>query len=908
MADVTKEKIIQINTKGAEKNVKTLKQQIKELRDQLGQLEKGTAEYDAVAKQLADTNQRQIEINEAMKYSNQDVGATLGNLARISAGVIGAIQGVNAVMQMFGASEEDAAKATQKLQQSMALIQSIAAIDTASKALKGLTVSFGNLSKNVTKTTAAEALETKQIKINTTAKNANARATTMMTTRTNAARTAVTTLTTGIKSMTKALLTNPFTMLLAGASAAIMVITNLIEKNKEAKEAVEEQRKAEEERNKAWRDMPNDFTMVENSVKWANSGMEELTNSTSKLYNEIQDVAGEIQRNDPKNKMNAWKMAFDQVYRDAVKQGDKTKQQLIELTRLQWEYYNVRKANYENDAEYYKAQQAALAKLYAAYAAQTKSNTTNGVVKTIKELIEEFKKLYKELLTEEFNWSSYKSVFNGFYNEAEIQLDKINHLIKSNDLNKALSDQFKEALEVDNGELTKFKKFDITLDLIFDKKQLESLEKELENEEETLAKFTSGETKATQKALDAQKKKVAQLKEQIATYNELAETVIKYLDAVDTERKKNGEEATKKREQEIEREKQLYLDYWTDVLNNNPWTEINNTLATTESSLEKVNTQLNEINQEQEDLVAKGIYNRETNQRLDEIAEKRIELEKQQRELERKLEETNHQIRLKYIDEEYQLEKDNAAKLVQDLNNQRSARGGGVTDYNTDVDILNLQLQGINNQKNNVEQYYQQIMATVAEGTDQWIQLEIEKQAALDKLEEDGATKRVEIAQAEFERKAKIQQTYMNALSSVTSEISSLLGERMNAYEQDSKEYKRLQIAQATINTLSGTLAAFVSGFQSGIPWPGNLSLATLLGGLVFATGLESINNIKNESLKNSATATATSGNFGEYDTLSYMNDVDLLDSITDQRVYVTENDITSTQNRVRVRESDATF
>ena len=142
MADTTKEKILKINTQGAEKNVKSLKQQIRELKEQLAGLEKGTAEYNAVSKQLADTNQKQIEINEAMKYSNKDLGATLGNLTNVAAGVIGAINGINAVMALMGDDSEAAQEAMKSVQLTMAVIQGLGAVDTARKSLEGLSNAF----------------------------------------------------------------------------------------------------------------------------------------------------------------------------------------------------------------------------------------------------------------------------------------------------------------------------------------------------------------------------------------------------------------------------------------------------------------------------------------------------------------------------------------------------------------------------------------------------------------------------------------------------------------------------------------------------------------------------------------------------------------------------------------------
>lgn len=180
MADVTKEKVISINTGKAEKNVKSLKTQIRELKEQMSQLEKGTAEYDKVSKQLADTNQKQIEINEAMKYSNKDLGATLSNLTTVSAGVVGSISAINGVMNLMGVEGEEAQKAMMKIQSLMAIVQGLSAIDKAIKAVKGLTVAFKSFnstrlvtSGSTATATAAEALETKTLADNTAATEAN---------------------------------------------------------------------------------------------------------------------------------------------------------------------------------------------------------------------------------------------------------------------------------------------------------------------------------------------------------------------------------------------------------------------------------------------------------------------------------------------------------------------------------------------------------------------------------------------------------------------------------------------------------------------------------------------------------------------------------------------------------------
>lgn len=990
MSDTTKEKIISVNTAGATKNVKSLKTQIRELKEELAGLEKGTAEYDAVAKKLADTNQRQIEVNEAMKYSNQDIGATFSNLTRVTAGVIGAIQGVNVVMQAFGASEEDAAKATQTLQQTMALIQSLSAIDTARKALHGLTVAFGDLGKaenvaatesmaaaenhlntQIEETSAALGVESGQIDKNTASKAANVAAT-------NKGTTATVGMAGGFSKLAKAL--NMSKLALGGwiavITAAVTAIVILIKRHKELEE---EQRLAFAEATRwsvnagqsvaevigKYDLLKKSYTDAkaagENMTKWTKehtSALKEL-NMENTTQNQLEDIF--INKTDEfvtaltKRYVAEWKLKAAQdeyisnlkqikIYQDSFDPNTwLSLQQKITLDvngeKITKTYEEWRKDAQDAQARNEKlmSQLGGLTKEFTDAGDELKkfginfNNTVKTTGMTVKQLIEEFKKLYKEILNESLNWRNYKSIFNGFYNEADQMLDKIKHLIKINgfEINKVLSKQFLDELELENGELTRLSKFDITLDFIFDKDALKKLEDELAAEEETLRKYSEGEEKVTNAQLEEQKKTVNGIKLKIAAYNELAETVVKYLALVEAERDKYGETATKKKAAALEKERQIYLTYTTDIRSRNPWAELNHTLDQTESELEDVKTELAEINAEEADLMKKGLYNKESIERYREIAEKREELQKKASDLERTLEENNYQIRLKHINDKYEEEKKKAEKLNQELENSRNAKGGGVVDYNTDVDILTNEYNAIISQMGNVESYfdteienakkkYQELLSTVVEGSDDFLKiererdeqltlLEIEKQAALTELEQDGADKRAQIAQAEFERKAKIQKAYVNSLTAITGQISNLIGEQMNAYDQDSKKYKDLQIAQATINTISGMLSAFVSGFQSGIPWPGNLILAGVLSGLVYATGRQSIENIKNESLRNN-TSDAATGNFGDYDTLSYMNSVDLIDTIQDQRVYVTENDITTTQNRVQVRESEATF
>ena len=159
-----------------------------------------------------------------------------------------------------------------------------------------------------------------------------------------------------------------------------------------------------------------------------------------------------------------------------------------------------------------------------------------------------------------------------------------------------------------------------------------------------------------------------------------------------------------------------------------------------------------------------------------------------------------------------------------------------------------------------------------------------------------------------IDRAVSAVNTYMNVFSSVTSSISSILQEQMNKYDENSEEYKQLQVTNSWITTLSGTLGAFMSGFQSGIPWPYNLIVAAAMGATTFAAGATQISNIQNGTHSNALTSSAKSSGQSTYETEVFSQQTDLLGKIKDTKVVVLESDISNTQRRVNVRETNSTF
>lgn len=158
MAELTKTKVIDIQTGSATKNVDNLtksfvplKKQIKELRDEMGQLEQGTNEYNQAALKLADLQQRQVEVAEAAKYSNKDFGAVMSNLTTVSMGFAGGINAISASMALLGGDAEKMQKAVAPIQLMMAVIQGFSAVDNAIKSLKGLNNMLNGIGKTAEK-------------------------------------------------------------------------------------------------------------------------------------------------------------------------------------------------------------------------------------------------------------------------------------------------------------------------------------------------------------------------------------------------------------------------------------------------------------------------------------------------------------------------------------------------------------------------------------------------------------------------------------------------------------------------------------------------------------------------------------------------------------------------------------
>jgi hypothetical protein len=192
---------------------------------------------------------------------------------------------------------------------------------------------------------------------------------------------------------------------------------------------------------------------------------------------------------------------------------------------------------------------------------------------------------------------------------------------------------------------------------------------------------------------------------------------------------------------------------------------------------------------------------------------------------------------------------------------------------------------------------------------------ELESQITLN--EEEQADVRIKIAKNEADKKKLVNNLYYKFLQEISGSISSILGSVADTMEEGTKEWKALKYAQVIIDTLAGSIAAFVSNL-SAFPAPYNLIAGGLAAASVIATGIATANQIANTEVSKNATPSSNASvsylttnisNVRQTTTASdyqELRDNDMAPS--DIRVVVYESDITDAQNAVRANVEQNTY
>lgn len=1196
MADTSKEKILKINTQGAEKNVKSLKTQIKELKEQLAQLDKGTAEYDRVSKQLADTNQKQIEINEAMKYSNQDLGATLSNLTKVSAGVIGAISSINSVMVLMGADSEEAQEAMKKIQALMAIIQGMSAIDTAAKALKGLTVAFQGFNTvkgtNAAVTAGAATAEvaeagaladnTKEMhknneeaedfnRLNDDGANATERSTTAILAEKEALKGNTEVANEYLrklkelqaqKAAQKDIATDIskdnviayYEDLIKIDKESLQINQHLKKSNPQFVESLEKEISEYEKAiqglkdgtidavqyvDNAWALLSANFTQyfgtgkaeeikkqmegiaaamttkqIEANLKDLNEELTDITNKYIEKLGNGEQVIKEFYQEDKKNieeqiailekakeakinqtyqeefykkkilettgtingetaSLKANKLAkeqnanaTDELAKSEQKLGTVTKGTEPVLAKLGSSIKNaaksilsfvkanpillaivaaigaivlavteytkaMKKANAEiklmadlasNINEQYDEQRVRIYTLTSALEDHNSSveerkkaaeelnkiipkynaqlDETTGKYTANKEALDEYlEKLYQKIkleayegkikeylqqqleLEEKINkmensgwkgWNKFwgriskakndiqdldmqidrmfkrindeidlskaldenknggvggikktftelfddlKSLWKEFYKQitqtkefkgtGDALRDSLMEAINGNLIADKLSDQFRQAMKKG------FKDIDpneITPDFVFDENYLNGIREKVEKEKETLQNLLK-QKNVSQEIIDQQKKKVQETQKELDKVNEVTNAAKAEAKATHeiVKARKELDSATALYNKQLDIERNYVGRIRREQYREFQYEETNKEIEQQRLLYKNTMKRLEEEKQRRIQLISQKKLGLDVDKEILQTEKNIAELQKTGNEAQMKMDNLRYQKRLTQIQEIYAATEKEYTLMQQQLESKRYLKGGGVSDYNTEVDLIELQLQSITARANAIDDYYERLMAQHEKYTEEWYVLEQEKNAALEALQDEYRAKDLEKDRAYVDRKLNIQRTYINLYSAISGQISNILSAEMDMYDSNTEEYKKLKYRQGVISTAEGVLGAFMSGVESGVPAPWNLLVAAAMAATTLTAGIMQLNNIKNEKVGGTM-PTTTDLSSREYDTLTYAQGADTLSAIQDQRVWVAESDITSTQNRVEVRESQATF
>lgn len=226
------------------------------------------------------------------------------------------------------------------------------------------------------------------------------------------------------------------------------------------------------------------------------------------------------------------------------------------------------------------------------------------------------------------------------------------------------------------------------------------------------------------------------------------------------------------------------------------------------------------------------------------------------------------------------------------------------------------QIESDNLQLEELQRYYDEVVAKMGATSDAAIEIEAKLATARAKVDDDSSKLAIYNVDKELKQKKnataqkeKMQKNELNAYKSFSSGMQALMGE-------NSKAAKALAISDAIINTWQGAAAVLKEGpaaYGGGILGTA-LMYANMAG--VIATGMANVKNILSEKQTASNTATTTGGSLSTLnvnplineatDTLQMQNTMNQNQS--EQKVYILESDITTSNNRVTTREMESTF
>ena len=152
------------------------------------------------------------------------------------------------------------------------------------------------------------------------------------------------------------------------------------------------------------------------------------------------------------------------------------------------------------------------------------------------------------------------------------------------------------------------------------------------------------------------------------------------------------------------------------------------------------------------------------------------------------------------------------------------------------------------------------------------------------------------------------------ALSAVAQMMNGLAAEQDTTNKEGFESAKKFQIAGATMSMFAGIASAWASSMQ--LMFPANVIIGSALSAMMLGTGIAQIAKIKKQQFNGGGSSEGgatpnTSAINSVIAPVQYTQDVQgasIEGAIKDAKVYVTETDISNTQNKVSVTENEARF
>lgn len=851
----TTTKTINISTEQSQRSIKSLRQEIKELKDEILNLDESSQEYADTLLVLGDKQHELTELNERARNVNNDFGDTLKRATGTITGAIGAVQGMTAGLSLLGVQMGDDDKLLKNLIKSATLLQGAMQFEQGIKDLKNLAT---------------------QIKANIGAAGG---------------------LTNIFRSMTAA---SPWGAVAAGAVAAAGGVALLIGRLRDARTESDELKKSAEEIERAYSTVFYSINEILAKNQYMTSELPQEIERLKKSLGEFTKEAGLT---------NATYTQWVNNLSEADKQYGEILDVVRDLLILDQQREEMRKSSISNE-EYIKRttqfaeQQSELEKkrnqLAVAYLeTQKKTNATVGGRKPLRDDEEEYDKKREESLKRQLEY------------ELKLQESYMNRTI----IQQRNADG---TLMYDKPTVKNKQGKDVTLKIpvevyLPDNQEAKLRERERKAIEEIRRILFDTPEDTTSPVLKDISDVLSEVADKMTIYEKKVRDLIVardlFRDKTEAQAKQLMDEISALREENktLDQNSLKYKENEVAIAQ-----KINQERELTQKSKETVTSYNNQIEahkaiiQSHKDEIKESSRLIKSNTDLIVAREKNIAMYKSM---------SNGLMGLLNY---YKLANDGTVQYTNNIEQNTRA-------LNENENAIQNQMREVENMKTVINQFNE----TTWTNPDKNLSAELSKyttlswselNAAYSKGEEtltqlllDNARLREQIQEDSMARRLQSVQRYYDAYTTTVSYSVGLLNAITANLDENDPEHlekiKGIKKAIIAMETLQGMTEAFMRGFSLG-----GFALGGTYAALVAATGWANWRAVDKTTSRNSNTiggasassaATRTVSSPPEIVNLNAMND-----NITlpDQRVYVTEHDITAAQRRVRVVESNNTI